>query len=99
LAFSRDQPKKVYIQDLMRKNLKEVVDAFISKKGCFYLCGPVYILICISLTLQTWPVPDVTRVLQDAIEEDAKKSMRAKVDSRKEIEAMKDNGRYVLEVY
>ena len=49
--------------------------------------------------LQTWPVPDVTRVLRDAIEEDAKKAARAKVDSRKEIEAMKDEGRYVLEVY
>jgi sulfite reductase (NADPH) flavoprotein alpha-component len=49
--------------------------------------------------LQTWPVPDVTRVLQDAIEEDAKREMRRKVDSRKEIEAMKDDGRYVLEVY
>lgn len=52
-----------------------------------------------SLTLQTWPVPDVTRVLQDAVEDDAKRNMRAKVDSRKEIEAMKDSGRYVLEVY
>lgn len=49
--------------------------------------------------LQTWPVPDVTRVLQDAIEEDARRKMREKVDSRKEIEAMKDDGRYVLEVY
>lgn len=55
--------------------------------------------ICMSLTLQTWPVPDVTRVLQDAVEDDAKRNMRAKVDSRKEIEAMKDSGRYVLEVY
>lgn len=42
LAFSRDQAKKVYIQDLMRKSLKEVVDAFISKRGSFYLCGPVF---------------------------------------------------------
>ena len=41
LAFSRDQPHKVYIQDLMRKTLEEVVDAFITKKGSFYLCGPV----------------------------------------------------------
>jgi sulfite reductase alpha subunit-like flavoprotein len=41
----------------------------------------------------------VTRVLQDAIEEEARVAQRAKIDSRKEIEAMKDNGRYVLEVY
>jgi sulfite reductase (NADPH) flavoprotein alpha-component len=44
-------------------------------------------------------VPDVTRVLQDAIEKEAKVAKRTKVDSRKEIEAMKDAGRYVLEVY
>ena len=44
-------------------------------------------------------MPDVTRVLQDAIEAEAKQAMRMKVDSRKEIEAMKDVGRYVLEVY
>jgi sulfite reductase (NADPH) flavoprotein alpha-component len=44
-------------------------------------------------------VPDVTKVLQDAIEADAKAAARAKVDSRKEIEALKDDGRYVLEVY
>jgi sulfite reductase (NADPH) flavoprotein alpha-component len=44
-------------------------------------------------------VPDVTRVLQDAIEEEAKREARVRVDSRKEIEAMKDDGRYVLEVY
>lgn len=41
LAFSRDQAKKVYIQDVMRNSLQEVVDAFIAKKGSFYLCGPV----------------------------------------------------------
>lgn len=41
----------------------------------------------------------MTRVLQDAIEEEARISKRAKIDSRKEIEAMKDDGRYVLEVY
>ena len=44
LAFSRDQPKKVYIQDIMRRTLNEVVEAFISQKGSFYLCGPVYFL-------------------------------------------------------
>ena len=38
-------------------------------------------------------------MLQDAIEEEAKLANRTKVDSRKEIEAMKDVGRYVLEVY
>jgi len=44
-------------------------------------------------------VPDVTRVLQDAVEAEAKLAERTKVDSRKEIEAFKDLGRFVLEVY
>ncbi|CAN9232860.1 unnamed protein product [Alternaria alternata] len=58
-------------------------------EGSFYLCGP------------TWPVPDVTEVLQEAVEVEHKvKNVGAKkVDSRKEIEKLKDEGRYVLEVY
>jgi sulfite reductase (NADPH) flavoprotein alpha-component len=46
-------------------------------------------------------VPDVTEVLQEAVEVEHKvKNVGAKkVDSRKEIEKLKDEGRYVLEVY
>jgi sulfite reductase (NADPH) flavoprotein alpha-component len=53
------------------------------------LCGP------------TWPVPDVTNVLEEAIsvEHKAKNPEARKVDSRKEIDKLKDEGRYVLEVY
>ena len=43
-------------------------------------------------------MPDVTNVLEDAIAIDAK-SMGKKVDPRKEIENLKDQLRYVLEVY
>lgn len=85
-AFSRDQPQKIYIQDKMRESMQAIVKAYIEEEGSFYLCGP------------TWPVPDVTAVLQEAIEEQAKTSGK-KVDSRKEIERLKDDGRYVLEVY
>jgi sulfite reductase (NADPH) flavoprotein alpha-component len=85
-AFSRDQPQKIYIQDRMRQTMDQIVKAYIQEEGSFYLCGP------------TWPVPDVTEVLQEAIDAEAKSSGR-KVDSRKEIERLKEDGRYVLEVY
>ncbi|TGJ83780.1 hypothetical protein E0Z10_g4980 [Xylaria hypoxylon] len=85
-AFSRDQPQKIYIQDRMRQTLNDIVGAYIKKEGSFYLCGP------------TWPVPDVTDVLKEAIAAEAKMSGR-KVDPKKEIDRLKEDGRYVLEVY
>ncbi|KAL7924858.1 hypothetical protein ACQKWADRAFT_286171 [Trichoderma austrokoningii] len=85
-AFSRDQPKKIYIQDRMRQTLDSIVQAYIKDGGSFYLCGP------------TWPVPDVTAVLKEAIAAEAKASGK-KVDPAKEIERLKEDGRYVLEVY
>jgi sulfite reductase (NADPH) flavoprotein alpha-component len=88
-AFSRDQPEKIYIQDRMRESLKDIRRAYLEKEGSFYLCGP------------TWPVPDVTEVLQEAVEIEHKvKNVGAKkIDGRKEIDKLKDDGRYVLEVY
>ncbi|KAI4909220.1 hypothetical protein J4E90_007917 [Alternaria incomplexa] len=88
-AFSRDQPQKIYIQDRMRESLKDIRRAYLEKEGSFYLCGP------------TWPVPDVTEVLQEAVEVEHKvKNVGAKkIDGRKEIDKLKDDGRYVLEVY
>ncbi|KAL5600930.1 hypothetical protein BROUX41_005764 [Berkeleyomyces rouxiae] len=85
-AFSRDQPEKIYIQDRMRQTMKDIRKAYIEDGGSFYLCGP------------TWPVPDVTAVLEEAIAEDAKLK-GIKVNPRNEIEKLKEEGRYVLEVY
>jgi len=85
-AFSRDQSQKIYIQDRMRQSLAEIRKAYLHEEGAFYLCGP------------TWPVPDVTNVLEEAIEVDAK-MVGKKVDSQKAIEKLKDELRYVLEVY
>ncbi|KAI5861304.1 hypothetical protein GGS23DRAFT_598471 [Durotheca rogersii] len=85
-AFSRDQPQKIYIQDRMRQTLSDVVQAYIKDEGSFYLCGP------------TWPVPDVTDVLKEAIVAEAKASGK-KIDATKEIDRLKEDGRYVLEVY
>ncbi|KAH0536239.1 hypothetical protein FGG08_006885 [Glutinoglossum americanum] len=83
-AFSRDQPQKIYIQDKMRQSLDNIIQAYIKEGGAFYLCGP------------TWPVPDVTEVLQEAITTSARAHGK-KMDSRKEIEKLKEELRYVLE--
>ncbi|MCJ1479839.1 hypothetical protein MMC13_008525 [Lambiella insularis] len=85
-AFSRDQAHKIYIQDRMRESIEDINAAYLDQEGSFYLCGP------------TWPVPDVTNVLEEGIARDAKKRSK-KVDPLKEIERLKDQGRYVLEVY
>ncbi|KAJ6261338.1 hypothetical protein Dda_4007 [Drechslerella dactyloides] len=85
-AFSRDQPQKIYIQDRMRESLDLIVRAYVDEEGSFYLCGP------------TWPVPDVQEVLMEALAADAARR-GVKVDTRKRIEELKDEGRYVLEVY
>jgi sulfite reductase (NADPH) flavoprotein alpha-component len=86
-AFSRDQPQKIYIQDRMRQTLNDIVKAYIEEEGAFYLCGP------------TWPVPDVTNVLEEAITRHAQVGGAKKVDAAREIMKLKDEGRYVLEVY
>ncbi|QDS72057.1 hypothetical protein FKW77_002683 [Venturia effusa] len=86
-AFSRDQKEKIYIQDRMRQTMDQVRQAYLRDEGSFYLCGP------------TWPVPDVTEVLQEAVEVEEKAKGARKVDSRRVIEEFKDAGRYVLEVY
>ncbi|KAK4507674.1 hypothetical protein PRZ48_001409 [Zasmidium cellare] len=85
-AFSRDQPQKIYIQDKMRQTLNDIRRAYLREEGAFYLCGP------------TWPVPDVTSVLEEAVEVEAKSEGKKK-DGHKEIERLKEELRYVLEVY
>jgi len=85
-AFSRDQPQKIYIQDRMRETLADIRRAYLREEGAFYLCGP------------TWPVPDVTGVLEEAIVLEAAAKGKKK-DGSKEIERLKEELRYVLEVY
>ena len=85
-AFSRDQPQKIYIQDRMRETLSDIRRTYLRQEGAFYLCGP------------TWPVPDVTNVLEEAVEVEAAAGGKKK-DGHKEIEKLKEDLRYVLEVY
>ncbi|OBA22345.1 putative sulfite reductase [NADPH] flavo protein component [Metschnikowia bicuspidata var. bicuspidata NRRL YB-4993] len=86
-AFSRDQPEKIYIQDKIRGSIEELTDAIVTKNGSFYLCGP------------TWPVPDITACLEDIVQNGAKRQGTEISDVAKVVEDMKEDGRYILEVY
>ncbi|KAG2732796.1 hypothetical protein G9P44_003786 [Scheffersomyces stipitis] len=86
-AFSRDQPQKIYIQDKIRESIEDLTDAVCLKEGSFYLCGP------------TWPVPDITACLEDIVKNGAKRAGQEIKDVAKVVEDMKEDGRYILEVY
>jgi sulfite reductase (NADPH) flavoprotein alpha-component len=87
LAFSRDGKDKVYIQHKMLQDGKMLSDLLKGKeeKGAyFYLCGP------------TWPVPDVYEALVGALGEFGGLERKVAEDY---IEELKEDERYVLEVY
>jgi len=84
LAFSRDQNEKVYIQHKLQKDKEEIFDLLLKEKGHFYLCGP------------TWPTVDV----YDAIVNNFTVVGGMDVtEAKEEVYRMKEEGRYVLEVY
>ncbi|KZW04001.1 hypothetical protein EXIGLDRAFT_663402 [Exidia glandulosa HHB12029] len=85
LAFSRDQARKVYIQHKMQSDAEMLATMLDSDaKGVFYLCGP------------TWPVPDVYEALVGALVKYRGKEVSAAAQF---IEDLKEEERYVLEVY
>ncbi|GJE84471.1 assimilatory sulfite reductase [Phanerochaete sordida] len=84
LAFSRDGRKKVYIQHKMQEDSTELADMLYNRQGVFYLCGP------------TWPVPDVYEALVGALIEN--EGMTAE-SAGVYLEGLKEEERYVLEVY
>lgn len=93
LAFSRDQKKKVYIQHKIIEDGRQLVKFLVpdidgqevkdGDKGIFTLCGPV------------WPVPDIQEALVQAFSEYG--WSREKAENK--IAELKDDERYVLEVY
>ncbi|KAF8609387.1 hypothetical protein BDV93DRAFT_518211 [Ceratobasidium sp. AG-I] len=85
LAFSRDTKQKVYIQHKMREDGEMLARMLAgSDNGVFYLCGP------------TWPVPDVYEALINALVEFGGKG---KGEAAQFLEDLKEEERYVLEVY
>ncbi|RLN95289.1 hypothetical protein BBJ28_00012254 [Nothophytophthora sp. Chile5] len=83
-AFSRDQPHKVYIQDKIAEDKEILADLLLRQNGHFYLCGP------------TWPVADVREALIGSFTEVGGLDRR---QANMTIERMREEGRYVLEVY
>ncbi|KAJ3840368.1 assimilatory sulfite reductase [Lentinula raphanica] len=87
LAFSRDGPpgvKKVYIQHKMLEDAQDLARMLKHEQGVFYLCGP------------TWPVPDMYEALCGALE---KYQGMTKEEAGDYLEGLKEEERYVLEVY
>ncbi|KAF9055069.1 assimilatory sulfite reductase [Hymenopellis radicata] len=84
LAFSRDGPKKVYIQHKMLEDSEALAEMLQDQKGVFYLCGP------------TWPVPDVYEALVNAL---VKYKGYDAVSAGAYVESLKEEERYILEVY
>lgn len=87
LAFSRDGKDKSYIQHKMGQD-KALLSKMLLAKGAdaayFYLCGP------------TWPVPDVYEALVGSLVENGGMERKG---AEEYIEELKEEERYVLEVY
>jgi sulfite reductase (NADPH) flavoprotein alpha-component len=83
-AFSRDQAHKVYIQDKIAEDKMLLHDLLLQKNGHFYLCGP------------TWPVADVREALIQSFSSEGGLDRK---QANATIENMREEGRYVLEVY
>lgn len=83
LAFSRDTDKKVYIQHKINEDGELLAKLLEDDNGLFTLCGP------------TWPVPDVYEALVKALQTKGWSTEKAQA----RIEEMKEEERYVLEVY
>ncbi|KAJ9064526.1 sulfite reductase [NADPH] flavoprotein component [Entomophthora muscae] len=84
LAFSRDQPNKIYIQTLMQQDLEQLQHHLLHRKGSFYLCGP------------TWPEKDVRHALIQAL---SYNHLMSEADALNYLHQMKEEGRYILELY
>ncbi|KAI8804430.1 hypothetical protein BJ742DRAFT_713349 [Cladochytrium replicatum] len=83
LAFSRDQKEKVYIQHKIEEDANLLAEYILDREGAFYLCGP------------TWPVPDV----RDALVKAFKGRGISEALGLEMLETLKEEERYVLEVY
>jgi sulfite reductase (NADPH) flavoprotein alpha-component len=84
VAFSRDQAEKVYVQDRMRENAKELY-AWLEEGASFCVCGDASRM-----------AHDVDQALHDVIAQEGSMSEAAAADYVKQLKADK---RYVRDVY
>jgi len=84
LAFSRDQEEKIYVQDRMRENGKEMF-SWLEQGGSFFVCGDA-----------TYMAKDVDIALHDIITEHGNKTAEQATDY---VNQLKKEKRYVRDVY
>ena len=84
LAFSRDQKEKVYVQDRMRENSKELY-AWLEKGAYFYVCGDASRM-----------ATDVDVALHDILQQEGGLS---EDDAKAYVKKLKDDKRYLRDVY
>ena len=84
LAFSRDQEKKVYVQDRMREEGAELF-TWLEEGGYFFVCGDAKRM-----------AVDVDRALHDVI---AQYGGKSEAEAKDYVQQLKDQGRYVRDVY
>ena len=83
-AFSRDQGKKVYVQDRMQENAAELYD-WLERGACFYVCGDASRM-----------AKDVEQALLDVIAKGANSTLD---HAQEYLQAMKKAKRYQRDVY
>ena len=84
VAFSRDQKEKVYVQDRMRENSREFF-AWLEQGASFYVCGDASRM-----------ATDVDVALHDIVE---KEGGLSKDDAKAYVKKLKDEKRYLRDVY
>lgn len=84
VAFSRDQKQKVYVQDRMRENSKELY-AWLEQGAYFYVCGDASRM-----------ATDVDVALHNIIEQEGGLS---EDDAKAYVKKLKDDKRYLRDVY
>lgn len=84
VAFSRDQPEKYYVQDVMRENASELY-AWLEKGASFYVCGDAERM-----------AKDVHQALIDLIAKEGGKSVE---EATEYVDQLKKDKRYQRDVY
>merc|ERR1712176_1324688 len=84
-AFSRDGPKKVYIQDRIKEEAEGVYNALVTKRGYLYLCGQA-----------GDREKDVLNAVKSAFEKGGNMS---KEEAQKQMDELLEEGRYCPELY
>jgi sulfite reductase (NADPH) flavoprotein alpha-component len=83
-AFSRDGPKKVYIQDKIKEEAKGVKNALVDKQGYLYLCGQA---------------GDREKDVLDAVTKAFEIAGMSAADAKEAMDALVADGRYCPELY